>query len=314
MTQTSGDTLSVASVTVAFNAVRVLPRQLEALLRQSRPPDEIVVIDNASTDGTAEMLAERFPQVTVVRLGDNRGAAGAWAEGLAHAALRRGHDWVWMLDDDSVPGDLTLQLLLEGAKSVHAHDDKLGMVAPLPVHRASGTVYPPQLWRDGWLRAPSQTVATPIWFADLVYASGCLIHRAVVEEIGLPRADFFMDFFDFEYCIRARSRGYRIAVVNRAEFGHEVGVARRVRLPGFQGLWADHAPWREYYMTRNLTYAGWWLYPNFATKRFVIRHLLRHAGGVVLFGKNKVACLLKMVQGFCDGVRARLGVRFRPGR
>ena len=45
----------------------------------------------------------------------------------------------------------------------------------------------------------------------------------MVEAIGLPRADFFMDFFDFEYCLRARSHGYRIAVITRSKLAHEIG-------------------------------------------------------------------------------------------
>lgn len=70
-------TPAVASVTVAHNAARVLPRQMEALLRQTRSLQEIIVVDNASTDGTSELLAERYPQVTVLRIPENLGAGGA---------------------------------------------------------------------------------------------------------------------------------------------------------------------------------------------------------------------------------------------
>jgi len=65
--------LSIASVTIAYNAASVLPRQLDALLRQTRPLQEIVVVDNGSTDGTSRMLAERYPQVTVLRMAENLG-------------------------------------------------------------------------------------------------------------------------------------------------------------------------------------------------------------------------------------------------
>jgi rhamnosyltransferase len=139
-----------------------------------------------------------------------------------------------------------------------------------------------------------------------------MVRREVVEKIGLPRADFFMDFLDFEYCLRARSHGYKIAVITRAKLAHEVGNARRVRLLGYSRLWPDYAPWREYYVSRNIAYVAWWLYPSRRTKRFVARHLARHAGGVLLFGSHKLASLKKMVQGFWDGRRASLGIRFRP--
>ena len=96
---------SIASITTAYNAAHRLPRQIDALLRQTRALQEIVVVDNGSTDGTSAMLAERYPQVTVLRLSSNAGAAGGWAAGLTYTALEKRHDWIWNFDDDSVPGD-----------------------------------------------------------------------------------------------------------------------------------------------------------------------------------------------------------------
>ena len=304
---------SVASITTAYNATKVLPRHLDALLRQTRPIQEIVVVDNASTDGTAELIRDRFPHVTVLRMDENLGAAGAWAAGLAYAALQKRHDWIWAFDDDSVPGPDSLEKLLRGSQFVAESDRSLGIVAPLPVHVPTGTFYPPLLWKDGWSRPSDELLRHPTWFADLVIVSGCMVRREVVETIGLPRSDFFMDFFDFEYCLRARSRGFKIGVISEVRMQHEIGDARAVSLPGVRRLWPNHAPWREYYMTRNLAYAGWSLYPTFATKRFVVRHLARHMIGVVLFGKHKRACIRRMLQGFRDGTKGTLGIRFRPG-
>jgi rhamnosyltransferase len=304
--------LSVASVTTAYNAASVLPRQMDALLRQTRPLQEIVVVDNGSTDGTNRLLAERYPQVKVLRIDENCGVGNGWAAGLAYAALEKQHDWVWTFDDDSVPNDDALEILLNGVAFLRNVDGALGMVAPLPVHRETGICYPPLLWRDGFVRPSAELVRQPIWFADLAVGAGCMIRREVVETIGLPRADFLMDFIDFEYWLRARSRGYKLAVISRSQMSHEVGNARKVRFLGRSRLWADQAPWRNYYIGRNLAYIGWWLYPSRRTKRFVIRHLARHSGGVLLFGSNKVACLRKLAQGFCDGRRATLGARFHP--
>ncbi len=305
-------TLSIASVTTARNAARVLPRQIDALLRQTRPLQEIVVVDDHSSDGTGAMLAERYPQVTVIRTEQNLGAAGAWAAGLSYAAIKTRHDWVWTFDDDSVPEDDALEKLLAGSASLNGPGGEVGMIAALPIHWETQTCYPPLLWREGFVKPSSADLQQPIWFADMVFASGLMARRELVENIGLPRADFFMDFFDFEYCLRARSHGYRIAVVTAVKMAHEVGHARRVRLPGYTALWPNHAPWREYYMSRNLAYAAWWLYPTRRTKWFVVRHMARHAGGALLFGSNKLACLRKMVQGFLDGRQASLGIRFRP--
>jgi GT2 family glycosyltransferase len=303
---------SVASVTVAYNSARVLPRQMEALLRQTRPLQEVVVVDNASVDGTTALLAQRFPQVKVLRMPENLNHSGAWAAGVAYAALEKRHDWVWTFDDDSVPSDDALQTLLEGAESLGKTDGPVGIVAALPVHAETGTSYMPLLWREGFVKPSAELQRQPIWLADLVIAAGCMVRREVVEKIGLPRADFYSDFDDFEYCLRARSRGYKIGVITRSTVSHEVGNAREVRLPGYTRSWSLHTPWREYYKSRNIAYTAWWLYPSPRTKLFVVRHLARHAGGVLLFGSRRLACLKRMMQGFWDGRRGRLGTRFRP--
>jgi GT2 family glycosyltransferase len=304
--------VSVASVTTAYNSARVLPGQIEALLRQTRPLQEIVVVDDGSTDGTVGMLSERYPQVKVIRTPQNLGTAGAWALGLAYAALERHHDWIWTFDDDSMPSDDTLGTLLNGVECLGRTDDNVGMIAPLLFHRGTGISYLPLLWHHGFVTPSDEVLRQPMWFADLVLASGSMIRRDVVEKIGLPRADFFMDFADFEYCLRSRSSGYKIAIITEAKLAHERGSAREVRVAGYSRLWPDYAPWREYYISRSLAYAAWWLYPDAATKRFVVRHLLRHAGGSLLFGSRKLACLRKMAEGFWDGRHAKLGIRFRP--
>jgi len=303
---------SVASVTVAYNDAAGLQRQMDALIRQTQPLREIIVVDNASTDGTRALLAAKYPQVTVLHMAENLGVGGGFAAGLAYAALEKRHDWIWMFDQDSVPTDDALEALLEGCASPANVDGELGIVAALPIHPETGTCYEPLLWRDGYVKLSPDLLTRPIWFVDLVISSGCMVRRDVVEKIGLPRADLFMYFCDFESCLRARSHGYRIAVVTRAKFTHKMGNARKVWLPGYSGLWPDRAPACEYYISRNLTYAAWWLYPNRRTKRFAVRHLVRHAGGVLLFGSNKLACLGRMAQGFWDGRKASLGVRFRP--
>jgi GT2 family glycosyltransferase len=304
-------TASVASLTVAYNASWRLQHQIEALLRQTCPLQEIVIIDNASTDGTAELLSDPDPQITLLRMKTNIGVGGALAAGLSYALLEKGYDWVWTFDHDSVPDDSALQILLSGAESLR-NPQELGMIAALPFHCGTGNCYHPLLWKDGFFEPSAEQMRQPIWYADLVISSGCLVRREVVEKIGLPRSDFFIDFVDFEYCLRARSAGYKIAVVPGARFSHEIGSPRKIELPGSFRLWPIHAPFREYYLSRNLAYTAWWLYPNQRTKSFVIRFLARHAAGVLLFSSNKLACLTKILQGFSDGREGRLGARFLP--
>ena len=303
---------SVASVTMAYNAAEMLPKQMDALLRQTRPLQEIIVVDNASTDGTRAMLTERYPQVTVLTMPENLGAAGAWVGGLSYAALERRHDWVWTFDDDSVPEANALEMLLHGVNTLGETEAEVGMVATLPVDRGTGCSYRPVLWRDGFVKGPPALLQQSVWLADLVIASGCMVRRGMVEKIGVPRADFFMDVFDMEYCIRARARGYKIAVITSARLAHEIGNTRKINFLGYKRQWLNQPPWREYYISRNLTYLAWRLYPNRATKISMARYLLVHLAQVLLFSSDGLACAIRLIQGFGDGLRARLGIRVRP--
>jgi GT2 family glycosyltransferase len=304
---------SVASVTTAYNSGHDLARHIDGLLLQERHLQEIIVVDNGSTDETRSLLASHYPQVTVLRMPENLGTGGALAAGLAYAALEKGHDWIWMFDQDSVPAPGALAVMLQGAEQLNGNASEVGILAALPVDKNMETSCTPWLWRDRFVKPPAELLSHPILLADLVITSGSMVRREVVQRIGLPRSDFFIDFVDYEYCLRARSHGYQIAVITRAKLFHEVGRAHQVRfLLGRRHLWSEHRPFREYYYSRNLVYSIWWLYPSLLAKGFVLLHLLRHAAGVILLGSERLNCLRKMAQGFRDGCRASLGVRFRP--
>jgi GT2 family glycosyltransferase len=292
---------SVASVTVATNAAHLLPRQLDALQQQSRKLDEIIVVDNASNDGTREMLARQYPDVTVLSLPENGGVGGGYAAGLTHAAITRKYSWAWLLDDDSVPPPDGLQELLDGLRYLDESTAQTAILAPLCIDSKTSTSYPGLSWQGGRLVPTPGDPREPLVFVDCVISSGSLIRREAVEAVGLPRVDFFMDFVDYEYCLRLRRQGFRIAVVRDSILDHEIGAQTTFNILGQKKVWADHAPWREYYMARNETFTIWQHYPQRITKAFVLYKFAHHALGIVLLGKQKLACLGMMCRGFLDG-------------
>jgi GT2 family glycosyltransferase len=303
---------SVASVTVATNAAHILPRQLDALRQQSRKIDEIVVVDNASSDATVDMLATRYPEVTVIRLPENGGVGAGYAAGLAHAAAQK-HKWIWLFDYDSVPPRDGLQKLLDVVPDMDQGDAQIAILAPTCVDLKTSASWPGFSCRRGCLIPVPGDPSQPLTFVDCVISSGSLILREAVEAVGLPRADFFMDFVDYEYCLRLRRHGFRIAVVRDSILDHEIGAVTTVNIFGRKRLWADHAPWREYYMARNETFTMWQNYPRALSKGFTLYRLTRHAVGILLLGKQKLACLRMQCRGFMDGRAGRLGIRVLPG-
>ncbi|MDQ3474934.1 MAG: glycosyltransferase, partial [Actinomycetota bacterium] len=192
----------VVAVVVTWNRAELLARSLCAILAQTSLPDQILVIDNASTDETATMLADRFTgRVEVVRLAENIGGAGGFAAGIVRA-LEYFPDAVWLLDDDTVPHPTALQALLEARRHYPG---------PAPAIVASRVV-----WTDGRdhpMNTPRRKPgagraerlaaegigATPIRSASFV---SILCSAEILRERGLPEVDYFLWNDDFEFTTR----------------------------------------------------------------------------------------------------------------
>jgi rhamnosyltransferase len=298
--------LSIASVTVAYNGKEFLARHLDALLQQTHALQEIIVVNNASTDSTVQLLSERYPQVTVIDLAANAGVGGGYAAGLDYALNGKKHDWVWLFDQDSVPRQDGLQRLLEGLRSLEDDASQTAVLAPVCVHGNTQRRYPGLRWRNGWQKCKA---TSQVEFVDAVISSGSLVRAEHVRKVGLPRADFFIDYVDFEHCLRLRKHGYKIAVVRESLLEHAVGNPRVIRLASLSYIWSDHAPWREYYKTRNEIFTIWTYDSSWAAKCSTCLRLAKHAAGILLFGKNKFACWKMMYLGFLDGRAGKLGIR-----
>jgi GT2 family glycosyltransferase len=191
----------VAATILTRNRRELLRESIEAVLAQTRPVDELVVVDNESTDGTLEMLAERFPQVPVVALPRNLGATGGFYEGIA-AARRTGADWLWLLDDDSIAQPDALAELL-------AVLDRLDG-APAPAVLCSRVD-----WRDGTTHVMNRPVVRPDdgqQLADAVRRGllpiraaswvSLMIASEAVDRFGMPARQFFYQADDIEYTAR----------------------------------------------------------------------------------------------------------------
>lgn len=309
---TGGNKISIASVTVARNAASSLARQLDSLRQQTRSLDEIVVVDNASTDDTLKLLANSYPSVTVLSQETNGGVGGGYSAGLSYAIGTKKHDWVWLLDDDTIPAPQALEQLLSGLTYLGDEAPRTAILAPVGVHPKTQAAYYGHMWRNGLRPPDSEAAKQAICFVDVVISSGSLVRKEAIEEVGLPRSDFFMDFVDYEHCLRMRRYGYKIAVVTNARMDHTIGDPQRRTLFGKERIWVGYPPWREYYIARNEVFAIWTEYPDWKTKYSIVRRLLRHAVGVALLGEKKRACLKMMFRGFMDGRAGRLGVRVLP--
>ncbi|MEX0429640.1 glycosyltransferase family 2 protein, partial [Nocardioides sp. DS6] len=216
----------ITAVVVTFNRLGLLQRLLERLDAVAAL-DEVIVIDNASTDGTSEWLASlddrdagddhRTVPVVAHTLATNSGGAGGFHEGL-RLAVERGADLVWLMDDDGLPEPDCLDRLLA--------ETGLDFWGPLVVDEAEPgrLVFPIRL--PGGTRVVHELADVARAATDgridgiVIPFNGVLVTRELVARIGYPRAEFFIWGDDHEYRLRAEAAGARIATVVDARVHH----------------------------------------------------------------------------------------------
>lgn len=250
--------MRVTAVVVTYNRLPLLQRLVERL-RATPGLDRIVVVDNASTDGTGEWLAAQ--DVAVLALATNTGGAGGFHAGLRHAIEETDAELVWLMDDDGLPEPDCLTRLLA--------ERDLDFWGPVVVdqERPDRLVFPIRL--PGSTRVVHElgdvrAAATEGRLAGIVIPfNGVLVTRALVERIGYPRAEYFIWGDDHEYRLRAEAAGARIATVVDATVLHpSVGNLGTPMM--FGRTTYNHTPsdLKHYCMARNNTlnlraYRGW---------------------------------------------------------
>ena len=224
----------VAAVVVTYNRRALLEQCLAGLRSQTRAPATIVVVDNCSTDGTAELLAavSGGPGTPLhsVRTPENLGGAGGFALGMERA-LALDPDWLWLMDDDSVPEADSLERLLAAAEALN---QVLPEAAPgqgrTGLQPSVGFLASRVLWKDGsphGMNVPGRMSryrarAVPGGLEAVDYASfvSLLVRREAVRACGLPIAEFFIGSDDVEYTWRLTRAGFGGYLVHSSRVRH----------------------------------------------------------------------------------------------
>ena len=201
--------MRVTAVLVAYNRRELLQESLAALAQQTRPVDRLVIVDNASTDGAGEaaeaLVQEWGGRARLIRLTENTGGAGGFAVGIAAAIAEDGIDWVWVMDDDTVPGPDAL------AGALDAHE-RYRATGPDDLAVMGSRV----IWTDGEdhpMNTPKAKIRASSAERERAASVGAMEIRSIsfvsaflrasrVRELGLPIADYFLWNDDFEYSAR----------------------------------------------------------------------------------------------------------------
>ncbi|WP_183099016.1 glycosyltransferase family 2 protein [Nocardioides pelophilus] len=237
---------TVAIVVVTYNRADLLEGMLSGIARLDPAPDAVIVVDNASTDRTADVLAGALvPGLQVVTSPENLGGAGGFRLGVevAHA---QGFDRIWLMDDDVVPAPDCLGVLLSYDEDclMAVREDPHGNLAEYAATRFDldhPWVIKPKT--DSIVtRYPNRAAMPPTVPLENVAFEGFLVRRRVVDEIGFPDGSFFIFYDDCDYAIRARRAGFRILAVRDAVLVRQLDFDQQ----------HDLGSWKGYYMYRNL--------------------------------------------------------------
>jgi GT2 family glycosyltransferase len=246
-----------------YNEAGFIEQALAALQQQTRQLDAIVIVDNASTDGTVDRA---FPEnVTVIRNSTDLGTSGATNVGLADA-LEKGFDWTWVLDADSVPEPDALENLLGFFERLPpSQREQVSFLACRLANSGGEMEHRPIVLTESNMEYVPLDIDAGYCRCDCFIWSGSLFRMAAVAKIGLPSADYFMDLSELEYGYRARQLGLTGYVVNSGVLHQDVGrppgvTARTWRFGPFSFRFLELSPLRCYYYVRNMLY--FWLYQS----------------------------------------------------
>jgi GT2 family glycosyltransferase len=232
----------VSVVIPTFNRKNDLLECLIALLDSSYDNIEIIVVDNASTDGTYKAVKQMFPKVRLIQNKRNEGVTGGRNRGTVMAK----GDYILYLDHDMV---VDKQMIEELMKIIEA-DPKIGMVGPVIYFYdepskvwAAGTSINMLIGKVDFNILYSDKTGRDTPFDVQVLPAALMVRKKLLREIGLFNDVFFAVYEDTDFCFRVREAGYRVVCVPKAKAWHKISVD-----PAKQEL---HVLSRSYYIARN---------------------------------------------------------------
>lgn len=213
---------SICAVVVTYNRKQQLLACLNALNKQSYPLEHIVVINNASQDGTIDHLKQHYwensEKFTLLNLETNQGGAGGFFAGIEFA-YKQQFDYIWLMDDDGIPDRYCLAELMKNI-------DQNSYIGPLVLDidnpdNLTFTLRLPKSRRVLVTEYDVKNSCTENILPEIVMPfNGILFSRNLVKKVGLPKKEFFIWGDDIEYTWRAKKEGFNIFTVITAHFYH----------------------------------------------------------------------------------------------
>jgi rhamnosyltransferase len=261
--------------------------------RVTEQVDRAVIVDNGSPTSCIEWLkaAADGRRVHLILNRRNEGVAHALNQGAKWAA-DQGYAWAFTLDQDTLIDEDALKSLF-AVHEAFPQNEELAVIGSNYTDPRTGR---PLLRPNTRRRSPWKEEKT-------VITSGSLLSLSAYSAIGPFREEFFIDCVDFEYCLRARSRSFRVVLACRPSMQHVIGATTMHTVLRKTTGTSNHIPTRRYYMTRNLlvlvreylTTEPAWVLSSLSTH-------LKSTVAMLLFEDHKLFKLKYLVMGMMDGL------------
>lgn len=293
----------VVAIVVTYNRKKLLIKTIESLMGQTRPCD-IIIVDNASTDGTQNALAHsgylNNEKLNYIRLNENIGGAGGFYYGLKFA-FEKGWNWYWLMDDDAEPEPNALEEIMKYAND---ESDIYGSTAVEKINNGSKLCFPAKVkrYKRNEIIEYYQdllSIENVSWLPFL----GFYLHHRTVKKIGYPDQYFFIRNDDIEYSERAKKNGAKLHLIKSSVIKHPFQPTIPFKLFGKKYFYRTMPAWKVYYEIRNKIIL--------AKRHYrLTKNLISFLGASlqVLFGiiveRNKKDYLTAYLNGLIDGIKS----------
>jgi GT2 family glycosyltransferase len=271
--------MDITVVIVTYNRLEMLKKAISCYERQTLMPKSIIVINNASTDGTKEFLDEWSSDTSpiankvVIHSEVNTGGTGGFFSGI-NEALNQPNEWIWVSDDDAFPHMDALENLEMFYNQVEHKEDVVALCSQI-INNGNCDIVHRRYIKPSKLKFMSVPVPTSMYEncnggfpIDLFTFVGTMIRKDAVEKVGLPIKEFFIYFDDIEYSYRLRKEGKMYCVPSSI-----------VQHDQKKQLDKSTQNWRLYYQARNRMYFMRKYYPVQAKMSFLkqcVKMILKH--------------------------------------
>jgi GT2 family glycosyltransferase len=256
---------------LTWNRKADLERLLVRLMEQSYPNLEVIVVDNASTDGTSEMVEGKFPWVRLFKLSQNRGV-GSWNVGFENAT----GEYTLVLDDDCFPEEDAITKMVDKFRQ----EPDTGIVAFRILDLETG-----KYWNSLYTPATDRELD---WFTFAGCAAG--FRTRLIKDILFP--DVFLYEHELEPSIRILDLGYKIRLCPQIRAYHRLPKSRRQSWKG------------AYFGTRNDLMFAWKCFPSLTSLRLTLGIIVVH--GFVALKHRRLIAYLRGIFGAIKHLRATI--------